>query len=410
MEKSQDNILKVLGLNETHANTGDFVTGESGKPVPKDPESNNAAYRIHLVTIKDVDSYKWLMGINDEHYESGRMEDPHAYPVPWPARKNSIFLGELGTKDKQDLQQAFKNYVYGNSQKTQSYRDLINRAYFPMEMSVAVGGSITVTKVKPLIINENVPVFLSYDQITFEPGGYIANYSNTTIKAENTVVQGSGPDAWGGVVNVGGAGGSGGKGGDGGNGDPGSKGQEGESNKGGCSRKAGQGGTGITGGNGVKGGDGNDGGPSKETHFEVTSKLVGIYYVASIGGPGGNGGKGGNGGDGGEGGSGGDGCGGPGPQGQGGKGGDGGDGGSGGNGGNGGDIYVTYTEKAPDADIRIGIAPDEYKDYGKGGSAGDGGNAGNGGPGNPKGGGGQPGNSGNAGKGGASGKIYINGQ
>jgi hypothetical protein len=412
MEKTRENLLKLMGLQKSHVNKDLLHTGKvSGMAFLSAHPAVPSVHAPHTVKIDHVDDYKKLMGNPDKDFEAGNMPEHHACPAPWPERKNNLLASDMSEQDKTDIKKAFRAYVYGNSKKAATYRNVINDMMFPMKVAAFTGEDIVVTKDNPLIIRSSgdKPVVVSYNKVTLEPGAKILNEADTQATLQFNEMEVVGDDS-GNVLSLGGDGGKGGDGGDGGNGDIGSSGASGESNKNGCSKSATSGGTGGTGHNGTSGSDGKPGGDAKEIYFTVTKNVTGTVYVASVGGKGGDGGKGGNGGAGGEGGPAGTGCGsGSAHQGDGGKGGNGGGGGDGAAGGNGKDVYITYKE-APSGVIKAGVVPPEFRYKGDGGNGGNAGNAGNGGTGYHKGAGGSAGAAGGGGTGGSPGTIYVNGQ
>lgn len=361
-----------------------------------------------MFTVHCVDELKSLGGIPDDLYECGLLQAHHDSLAEWSWVRSGIEKSALSVEEKDALCYAVKTYMFGNSKTVQSYKEAINKYYFPMQVALFAGEDIVVDPQHPLKIESqgDTPVVVSFNKVTVKQGGVIENHALATWDVTQMILEDQKNPVYN-FINLGTDGGSGGTPapqGKAGIGDRGSDAVEGDKC---CKTKAGQGGKGKKGDDGKPGTPGENGGNTKEVIVKI--KIVdGPLVVMSVGGNGGDGGKGGKGGTGGDGGPGGRGtehCS-KGEQGPGGDGGDGGVGGKGGDGGNGANVYIYYETLGPGGSISLG----DPTGHGKGGKGGDGGNFGGPGSGSTIGRDGQGGDGGAAGKAGALGTIYVNNQ
>ncbi|PWK11602.1 hypothetical protein [Tumebacillus permanentifrigoris] len=405
--QKRNQFLQELGLDESAITQGVVqAEGEGTFYLSTRPE-HNSVIKPHFVTVQTVDDLKRLGGIPDAVYANRVMEEHHAIPQEWSAEKNDLALTDLTREDEENIGKAYNAYLYGNSEKVQSYREIIQKKFFPMQMPVFLANDLVVNAGQTYVVTSQgstQPVGVGFDSVTVNTGGTIVNLANATWKVQNFTASGDGTGD-GNYCSYGADGAPGGNGGTPGKaqqGNQGSKGVDGDC--GSCSTAAGKGDTGHTGAPGGNGGQGQNGSDGAVVNATFTT-VQGNVTVCSSGGNGGNGGNAGNGGQGGDGGPGGassSNCG-TGQQGQGGQGGVGGNGGNAGNGGNGKQVYINYEEIATGASISI------LKPKGVGGTGGTPGNGGQGGNGVPNGGGGAPGVVGTSGTSGQIGTIYING-
>lgn len=89
----------------------------------------------HIVTLTSVDDAKRLAGNPDEHYENGVMMEHHETLPEWPAHKTALEAHELSPEEKQLINKAHVAYIYGNSKKVQSYKDVIEKHNYPVEVA-----------------------------------------------------------------------------------------------------------------------------------------------------------------------------------------------------------------------------------------------------------------------------------
>jgi len=406
-QQIREQFMSRFQISEDIIHKGTITTANGPTYISAHPE-HNSVIQPTFVTVPSIDDFKEFGGNADELYATNQLDVHHAPLGEWDASRTEVPYSELTPQEKADLCHAYKTYIYGHSQTVQSYKDALQKHYFPTQLAVLAAQDVVVTPGNPLILagNGDQPASFSFGTITIEPGGQIINQANATLLVDNLVQQTSAAQdqPMNNFVSIGPDGQNGAAGGNGGNGDPGTQGSSGSDGKSSCDTNAGQGNTGGTGKSGSNGGNGSRGTDSQEIRATLTV-VEGPITLMSCGGNGGAGGTGGNGGAGGQGGNGGSAttyCQ-AGPQGKGGQGGSGGNGGTGGDSGNGKNIYFTYTTLGTNGSVSLGVPT-----KGQGGQGGAAGSGGNGGQGNPTGGGGSAGTPGANGSNGTSGTVYIN--
>ncbi|MCG7409289.1 hypothetical protein MH117_17870 [Paenibacillus sp. ACRRX] len=397
-------FMSRYGLTDDILHKGTITTSGTTY-ISADPALPSVVKPVY-VTINSVDEFKEFGGNPDHLYTSGVMQEHHNVADDWPAAKTSLAYSELSPHEKAAICHAYTAYIYGNSQKVQSYRDVIQKHYFPAQLAVLAAEDVVVKSGDQLILSGDgdAPITYSFNTITVEAGGQIINTGQATLLA-NVLTQQGGDSSTYTYVSLGTDAKDGAAGGNGGNGSSGTTGSSGSDGKDSCDTKPGQGGTGGTGNPGSPGGSGSRGSDAAPVNATLDT-VDGPVTLGSVGGNGGNGGTGGQGGTGGTGGPGGAStshCS-AGAQGKGGTGGDGGNGGTGGDGGSGQSVYFNYTTLVTGGSITV-VTPEGK---GQGGQGGKGGNAGNGGSGNPQGGGGHAGQAGVNGTNGKLGTVYVN--
>lgn len=382
----------TITISETSTLTADLNQPSVLKPV--------------YVTVQSIDDFKEFGGIPDDLYASGAVQEHHYFPPEWPTDKMKR-LEELSLRERIMICKAYQAYIFGNSQKVQSYKEIIQNLFFPAQVALFSGENLYVKTGETLTIESpspDVPVVLSFTKVTVEAGGRIINTCPVTWLINTFEQQGAiptynlvckGVDGKPGADNKSNPGQS----------PQGNKGNDGEDNGKHCGIQPQNGHPGQPGYTGGTGGNGGSGGDAPSGKITVDT-IIGPVILGSIGGNGGDGGKGGDGGQGGDGGL-------PGSntkhcqkqayRGVGGKGGNGGPGGNGGDGGNGNEIYFNYTT-LESGNIWV-CQPKDQCQGGKGGSPGQ---PGKGGVGPESGGGGETGQVGTNGENGKYGSVYIN--
>ncbi|WP_341278008.1 hypothetical protein [Paenibacillus sp. FSL H8-0537] len=406
----RNQFMAKFSLTDEIIQKGTLTTSGGGTYISANPNHDTAIKPLY-VTIESIDDFKSFGGNSDEHYASNLLQEHHEALAEWDASNNHKTYSELSVLEKSAVCNAYQTYIYGNSNNVQSYKEVLQKHFFPAQLAVCAGQDVVVTPGNPLILagDGDNPITYSFNTITIQPGGQIINQANATLLVDTLIQEEGGAmladsPPTNNFVSIGADGQSGAVGGNAGNGNPGSQGSAGSDGKNSCDIQAGQGGTGGTGNPGTQGGNGSRGSDSQVVKATLTV-VQGPIVLMSCGGNGGAGGVGGNAGAGGVGGNGGSStshCS-AGAQGKGGQGGNGANGGNGGDSGNGQNIYCTYQSLGPNGSISLGVPT-----KGQGGQGGAAGNGGNGGQGNPNGGGGTAGSPGANGKNGTSGTVYIN--
>jgi hypothetical protein len=196
-EKKITLVLKELGLDQSHVHKGVLNTGDTPGPTyfSTDPEFKSAI-KLYTVSIKRLDDLKHLIGNFVEPDDEGRTKAEHAIPEPWPDEKNNIDPSELREKEERDIHQALRVYLLGDSDRVKSYKNIIEKRYFPVEAAVFTGEDIVVTKDHPLIIKSqgHNPAIVNYGTITLEPGGQIICETNVIMAVQKFVKAGPNAD------------------------------------------------------------------------------------------------------------------------------------------------------------------------------------------------------------------------
>lgn len=410
----RDRYVGELGLDESIIHQETLHTNATKGPTylttHPDYQSTLAARKVMVHTLEQL---KTLAGFADEHYEQGLLEEHHQPLDEWPAEQNGWGPDEITYLHRSLLCKASKAYVYGCSKRVQSYREILQKFFFPMEIAVFVGTDLHVYPGSPLIVlpeTPDQPVGIGFDTIVLHPGAQVINMANSKW-AVNRLVQlqedGSAVQLdVGNFCNIGEDGYRGDAGSPGGNGATGMTGSPAvDKGNGSHGFQAGQGGAGAPGRHGRGGGNGSRGQDSQPVELQI-GVLEGPLVLVNHGGTGGDGGNGGCGGAGGIGGPGGAGTDhfAQGRQGQGGVGGHGGKGGDGGHGGDADAIYLSYLTMTEGSSITV------IPSKGRGAHGGTGGVGGRGGVGDPNGIDGLDGEAGNSGDDGRVGAIFVNGK
>jgi len=394
-------------------NTGDnpgttFLSRDPGFP---------SAAKPHFIKLNGITDQKRFGGIPDELFKNGSFEEHYEPPPPF-SEKDSIIDLTAAVNEGRNLElrkricQAYTAYLFGNSEKVSSYKEIINSVHFPCYVAVFAGQEIFIKKGHPLVIKakkEVEPVVLVFNTIRIEPGGEIVCQADTTIFCQTLsncgTINGYPVDDPAAIHCIAPSGKHGYHGEQGKDGEDGIPGEPAKQNEKGCIANGGHGTPGQHGNHGHHGGNGERGQDGFTIMLDVF-EMRGNFLMGNFGGSGGNGGNAGNGGKGGNGGIGGFGdypCN-PGNTGPGGSGGNGGDGGMGGNAGNGKNIYFSYKKSPQRSPV---TAEEPFNTPGKGGSGGKGGPPGNG---NPNGLPGSNGKNGPNGLPGIPGKLFVNGK
>ena len=411
--------LKQLGMDTSQV-VAELVTGATlGPTVLSDVPGRESAIPAYVLTIDSVDEIKRLFGNADEDFEQGIMAAHHAVPQAWPQEKNDLLPQDLDPSENHDIRKALIAYVYDHSARVKSYKNIIEKHYFPMAVGAFAVEDVTISADHPLILTGNNHTY-NFGVVTIEPGGQIIcqgvnvdmwAQKMVALPAQAAYFMESVTAAGGNTYALNGADGNnadqvpGDQGDYPGQGDPGPAGIDNNDDCN-CGTPSGQGKpgtTGYTGAPGVNGGNGGNGSQFKQT----TGDMTGDYSINSSGGHGGNGGKGGRGGLGQAGGPGGAAstyCT-AGAQGPGGPGGKGGPGGTAGKGGDAANVYITYTTGNPAPTFNITARAGVKGSYGVGGDGGPAGSAGV-----PPGGKGVIGDNGLDSTNGQPAEVYINGK
>lgn len=131
-----------------------------------------STFKAHPLVVDDVERLKGLVGVPDADYEAGLMVDHHPVPDPWPETRD-ITREELTREERHQVHQAHLNYLFGNSARVSSYRQMINSVEYPRTIPVYAAQDVVITK-------ENSPFRIAdpesghvYGVVTIYAGGSI---------------------------------------------------------------------------------------------------------------------------------------------------------------------------------------------------------------------------------------------
>jgi hypothetical protein len=156
-------------------------------PVVLSVNPAESAIKPHMLEIRDVDQMKELAGNKDEHYTNGLMEEHHSVPGGWPEAQNAMSDDDMGPEHRDDIHQAHQVYVYGNSARVASYKDIINKLEYPRTVPVFAAEELEITaENSPFLIKPNESGNV-YGIVTIYDGGSIQFEGNVDFQCQKLV-------------------------------------------------------------------------------------------------------------------------------------------------------------------------------------------------------------------------------
>lgn len=141
----------------------------------------------HTLTVHDVDTLKQLHGNPDEHYESGLMEEHHAIPSPWPQELAGLTRETATGRQRRQVHDAHRVWLYGNSANVQSYKDAINALEYPRQIPVFAAEDLVITaENSPYVIEASESGHI-YGTVTIYNGGSIAFQGSVDFSCQQLV-------------------------------------------------------------------------------------------------------------------------------------------------------------------------------------------------------------------------------
>lgn len=142
--------------------------------------------RPHLLQVHDVDELKELAGIPDAHYENGLMQEHHRIPEEWPQDRGEVTLQSLTAPERNAIHQAHLVWLYGNSARVATYKDVINATEYPRTIPVFAAEELVITASNsPFVITtESGHV---YGLVTIYAGGSILFEGNVDFSCQRMV-------------------------------------------------------------------------------------------------------------------------------------------------------------------------------------------------------------------------------
>ena len=149
-------------------------------------EPGQSTITAHLMEVATVDELKVMTGIPDEHYTSGRMQEHHRIPEPWPSDRMLTSARDATPQQRNEIHHAQLVWLYGNSARVESYRDVINATDYPKTLPVFAAEELVITA-------ENSPYVITgdsghiYGLVTIYAGGSIAFEGNVDFDCQRMV-------------------------------------------------------------------------------------------------------------------------------------------------------------------------------------------------------------------------------
>jgi hypothetical protein len=171
-QKKFEKRLKELGLNPSHV-VPELRTGATPGPtyLSNNPDIESAI-PPQILTFTSLDEVKRLGGIPNGDYTSGRIEEHHKALPPWPEVKNNLMPEDLTAEENRNIAGALLRYVYGNSEKFKSYKTIIEKHVFPLEIAAFAVENVIVDPEHPLILTGSIHTYV-FGIVTIKPGGQI---------------------------------------------------------------------------------------------------------------------------------------------------------------------------------------------------------------------------------------------
>lgn len=185
-QRNFDNRLKELGLNQSHV-VAELRTGATPGPTYLSSHPDfESAIPPQILTFNSLDDVKRLGGIPDEQYDNALMEEHYELPPAWPEEKNDLASEELQAEENRNIRQAFIAYVYGHSDRVKSYKNIIEKHFFPMEVAAFAVLDVVVDPDHPLILKGPNQTY-NFGTVTIKPGGQIICEADVNMVVQNMV-------------------------------------------------------------------------------------------------------------------------------------------------------------------------------------------------------------------------------
>ncbi len=176
--------LKELGMNPSQVidklNTADG-------PIVFSHDPKESTITPHLFNVNSVEDVKRLAGNSDQDYDNGVIEHHHQKLPEWDAKKNDLLPEDLEPEDNNNIRQAHIAYVYGDSKRVKSYKQIIEKHNYPMQVAAFAANNIEATAA-------NSPVLIKADNgaanigtLTIYEGGSISFAGDTVVTIQNMV-------------------------------------------------------------------------------------------------------------------------------------------------------------------------------------------------------------------------------
>lgn len=184
-------IIDLFGLQESDFNKGTWNTRDvQGEAYLALHHAYTSGQKVVTTQINTQEELTQLLGIASEDTVQSVEGSAPSISAPWPTEKNTVPVRELNQQDEKQLRQALLATVTGQGYQVSSYREILNKRYFPMQVGVCTGDDIVVQANSPLVLNPQGHdlLIVNHNSITLEPGaeiqveGPVAIYVQTFTK------------------------------------------------------------------------------------------------------------------------------------------------------------------------------------------------------------------------------------
>lgn len=111
----------------------DSGTHKGPMVVSADPASST--FEVHTLTLSSLDEAKRLAGNADSLFEQGLMQESPIDIPEWPQHLNDKDTAALTPAENQLINRAHKAYLYGNSKRVSSYKSIVEKLNYPVEVA-----------------------------------------------------------------------------------------------------------------------------------------------------------------------------------------------------------------------------------------------------------------------------------
>ncbi|WJV61248.1 hypothetical protein PCO86_14785 [Pectobacteriaceae bacterium CE70] len=164
--------LEKHGISQTKVITNVVTTGP--KNYLSDRPGVGSLIPANKIAIHTLDELKALAGNSDDDYAKGVMQVHLHEDLPaWKKSKNGHAPDKLSVEENENIVKAFKTYIYGDSAKVASYKDIIHQHFFPMTLATYAAENLTVKSGEVLTVDGSKAV-ATFGTVTVEQGGSIS--------------------------------------------------------------------------------------------------------------------------------------------------------------------------------------------------------------------------------------------
>lgn len=155
-------------------------------PVTLSINPERSTIKPHIVTVTSLDEIKRLAGNADADFESGLLTEHHDIQPEWPQELNDRAPTDLTPEQNRQITAAEIAYIYGYSPRHASYKTIIERHKFPVDIAVFAAEDICIdASNSPFIIDSNSAH--TYGTITICAGGQLKFAASTDITVQRMI-------------------------------------------------------------------------------------------------------------------------------------------------------------------------------------------------------------------------------